>query len=162
MLFQGKPARIRALYDRFHEMVRQCGPAKVLPYPKKVAYMVRVRFAGAAPTARWLDVGFWLPRRVESPRFRRVETNDPNAHVHFLRITDGRQLDAELAGWLAEAYEVGCQRHCVMRSFRRRVHCGKFERLRRGSQVVRQESAKLPFAGSIPARASQGDNDVRW
>ena len=110
-LFEGKPARIRELYDLFHQMVEQCGPAKLLPYREKVAYMVRVRFAGAVPSARWLDVGFWLSRRVESPRFRKVETIYPNAHVHFMRITDESELDAEVAGWLAEAYEVGCQRH---------------------------------------------------
>lgn len=112
-LFEGKPAHIRALYDRFHEMVRQCGPAKVLPYRNKVGYMVRVRFAGAVPAARWLDVGFWLPRRIESPRFRKIETIYPNAHVHLLRVTDPSELDKEVAVWLAEAYEVGCQRHLV-------------------------------------------------
>jgi hypothetical protein len=110
-LFEGKPAHIRALYDRFHEMVQRCGPSKLLPYREKVAYMVRVRFAGAIPAARWLDIGFWLPRRVESLRFRKVETIYPNAHVHFLRITDASELDAEVAGWLSEAYDVGCQRH---------------------------------------------------
>lgn len=110
-LFEGKPALIRALYDRFHEMVMRCGPAKVLPYREKIGYMVRVRFAGAIPAARWLDVGFWLARRIESPRFRKIETIYPDAHTHLLRITDPSQLDAEVAGWLVEAYEVGCQRH---------------------------------------------------
>jgi hypothetical protein len=110
-LFEGKPAHIRVLYDRFHEMVQRCGPAKVLPYRDKVGYMVRVRFAGAIPAARWLDIGFWLPRRIESPRFRKIETIYPNAHTHLLRITDVAELDAEVAGWLAEAYEVGCQHH---------------------------------------------------
>jgi hypothetical protein len=108
-LFSGKPARIRQLYDRFHEMVQRCGAAKTLPYRNKVAYMVRVRFAGAAPAAKWLDVGFWLPRRVESARFRKIQTIYPNAHVHLLRVTDPSELDDEVATWLAEAYEVGCQ-----------------------------------------------------
>jgi hypothetical protein len=109
-VFERKPPEIRSLYDRFHEMVQRCGPSKRLYYRDKVGYMVRVRFAGAVPAARWLEVGFWLPRRVDSPRFRRVETIYPNAHIHLLRVTDPSQLDAEVAGWLAEAYEVGCQR----------------------------------------------------
>ena len=33
--------------------------------------------------------------------------------------------------------------------------------IRRGSQVVRQRSAKPLFAGSIPARASRDDSDTR-
>jgi len=32
--------------------------------------MVRVRFAGAVPKKRWLDIGFWLPRRILRPRHR--------------------------------------------------------------------------------------------
>jgi hypothetical protein len=75
--------------------------------------MVRVRFAGAAPRSQWLDVSFWLPRRLESPRFRRVETLLPNAHVHWLRVKEASDLDEELARWLREAYDVGCQRHLL-------------------------------------------------
>lgn len=110
-LFEGKSPGIRALYERFHEMVQRCGPAKTLPYRDKVGYMVRVRFAGAIPAAKWLDVGFWLPHRIESARFRKIETIYPNVHLHLMRVTDPSELDEEVATWLAEAYEVGCQRH---------------------------------------------------
>ncbi len=110
-LFAGKPARVRELFARFERMVKACGPVKRLVYRDKVGFMVRVRFAGAVPRSRWLDVGFWLPRRLDSPRLRRVETLYPNAHVHSLRLTRPSQLDAQLAGWIKEAYAVGCQEH---------------------------------------------------
>ena len=70
-----------------------------------------MRFAGARPRMNWLEVGFWLPRRIEHSCFRRIETIYPNAHVHLIRVTERSQLDAKLAGWLREAYAVGCQRH---------------------------------------------------
>ncbi len=73
--------------------------------------MVRVRFAGTIPRTRWLEIGFWLSRRIESPRFRKIETIYPNAHVPLLRITEAAQLDREVAAWLREAYAVGCQEH---------------------------------------------------
>jgi Bacteriocin-protection, YdeI or OmpD-Associated/Domain of unknown function (DUF1905)/Domain of unknown function (DUF5655) len=109
--FAGKPPFVRELFDRFRRLVEACGPVALLPYRDRVGFMVRVRFAGAVPKSRWLEVGFWLPRRIESPRFRRVETIYPNAHVHVLRITEPSQLDAELAGWLRQAYAVGRQEH---------------------------------------------------
>ena len=109
--FAGKPAAIRKLFDRFRAMVETCGPVKLLPYHDKVGFMVRVRFAGAVPRTRWLEIGFWLPRRVEHPRFHRIQTIHPNAHVHLIRITEPRQLDAEIKAWLREAYAVGCQKH---------------------------------------------------
>jgi hypothetical protein len=114
-LFSGKPARIRALFERFRTMVEACGPVKVLAYRDKIGFMVRVRFAGATPKRAWLDVGFWLPRRIEHPRFHRIETLSPNAHVHLLRITSPEQLDSQVAAWLREAYAVGCQEHLACR-----------------------------------------------
>jgi predicted RNA-binding Zn-ribbon protein involved in translation (DUF1610 family) len=109
--FAGKPARIGELFERFRAMVEACGPVKTLAYRDKVGFMVRVRFAGAVPRTRWLEIGFWLPRRVENPRFHKIETLDPNAHVHLLRVTEPEQLDADVAAWLKEAYAVGCQEH---------------------------------------------------
>lgn len=109
--FAGKPAAIRKLFERFRAMVEACGPVRVLPYHDRVGFMVRVRFAAAVPRTRWLDVGFWLPRRIEHPRFHRIQTIYPNAHVHVIRITEPRQLDAEIKAWLREAYAVGCQEH---------------------------------------------------
>ncbi|MGH9364137.1 MAG: YdeI/OmpD-associated family protein [Thermoanaerobaculia bacterium] len=110
-VFSGKPARVRELFDRFRAMVEAIGPVRMLPYHDRVAFMVQVRFAGAFPKREWLEVGFWLPRRIESPRFRRVETIAPNVHIHLLRVTEERQLDRELAGWLKEAYAVGRREH---------------------------------------------------
>jgi hypothetical protein len=108
-LFVGKAPLVRDLFDRFRAMVEACGPVKVMPYRDRVAFMVRVRFAGAMPKKEWLELGFWLRRRVESPRFRRVETIYPNAHVHVLRVRSPEELDGEIAGWIEEAYAVGCQ-----------------------------------------------------
>lgn len=110
-LFDGKPAAIRKLFDRFRKMVEACGPVKVLAYRDKVGFMVRVRFAGAVPKRGWLDIGFWLARRVEHPRFHRIQTIYPNAHVHLLRIRQPGELDSQLAAWIREAYTVGRQEH---------------------------------------------------
>lgn len=110
-LFANKPADIRKLFDRFRKIVEACGPVKVLPYRDKVGFMVRVRFVGAVPKTRWMDIGFWLTRRIENSRFHKIETIYPNAHVHLLRITELEQLDHQVAEWTKEAYRVGCQEH---------------------------------------------------
>lgn len=110
-VFAGRTSNVRELFDRFRALIESIGPVKLVPYAGRVGFMVRVRFAGAAPRSKWLDVGFWLPRRLESPRFRRVETLLPNAHIHWLRVTDAADLDDELSDWLREAYDVGCQKH---------------------------------------------------
>jgi hypothetical protein len=68
-------------------------------------------FVTVRPRLRWLDVEFWLPRRVESARLRKVETLSPYTHIHVVRITTLGDLDDELIGWLREAYAVGRQDH---------------------------------------------------
>lgn len=109
--FRGKPPEIRGLFDRLRGMVEGYGPVRVLPYDDHVGFMVQVRFAGATPRKKWLDVAFWLTRRLESPRFRRIETITPRTHLHLLRVTEPGQLDSELSGWLREAYDNGCRKH---------------------------------------------------
>ncbi len=102
---------VRRLFQHLRTMVESVGPVHVQAYRDHVAFLVRVRFLGATPKKRWLDVGFWLPKRVESPRFRKVETLTPTDHVHLLRVTRAEDLDKEVLDWVREAYAVGEQRH---------------------------------------------------
>src|ERR671921_227089 len=48
-----------------------------------------------------------LARRLEHPRFRRVETFSPRNHLHQFRLERLEDADEEVAAWLAEAYRVG-------------------------------------------------------
>ena len=52
-----------------------------------------------------------LARRLEHPRFRRVETFSPRNHLHAFRLHGPEDVDAEFRAWLQEAYQVGEQRH---------------------------------------------------
>ena len=109
--FQGKPPDIRRLFDLVRQAVEAMGPVTLVPYRDRVAFMVKVRFAGAKPANTWLDVEFWLTHRIDSPRFRKVETLTTYTHIHTVRLTGPADVDDELASWLREAYEVGCQHH---------------------------------------------------
>jgi len=62
-----------------------------------------------------LEAHVVLTRRLESPRFRRIETMTPKCHVHHFRIESLIELDEEVEGWLREAYQVGTQEHLSRR-----------------------------------------------
>jgi hypothetical protein len=109
--FEGKPAHIRTLFDRFREIVESFGPNIVVPYHNRVAFMARVRYAGAQPAKRWLEIRFWLDRRIASHRFHKVETITPRAHIYWIRVQGLSDFDHEVIGWLRSAYAVGCQQH---------------------------------------------------
>jgi len=62
-------------------------------------------------TDRSLDAHVVLTRRLESPRFRKIEMMTPKCYVHHFRIAAVGELDKEVESWLCEAYQVGTQQH---------------------------------------------------
>lgn len=109
--FKGKPPEIRRLFDAVRAEIRRIGPVRVLPEKTRIAFQVRMSFAQVTPRRRWLDGHLVLARRVESPRFRKVETYSPRNHLHVFRLYDVADIDDQFRAWLAEAYRVGEQRH---------------------------------------------------
>ena len=74
------------LYRWFLELVETCGPVQVAPAKTRAGFQVQTIFAavnrlGEDP----LDAHVVLRRRIESPRFRRIETLSPTSHVHHFR-----------------------------------------------------------------------------
>jgi hypothetical protein len=108
--FKGKSPHLKPLYRAFVKFARQCGPFTIDPAKTRISFQGRVRFAGVAgATKDALLIGFWLKRRIDSPRFDRVDAYPRNDHVYRLKLRDAKQLDGELLGWLREAYGVGQQ-----------------------------------------------------
>ena len=68
-------------------------------------------FAAFMPRRDWLSGHLVLARRIDSPRFSRVDTFSPRNVVHAFRLDSPADVDQEFTGWLAEAYQVGLQQH---------------------------------------------------
>jgi hypothetical protein len=102
---------VLAVFTRFRALVEACGPVRILPERTRIAFATRMSFAAVMPRRRWLDGHLVLARRDDSPRWRRVETFSARNHLHAFRFTTPEELDDEVAAWIAEAYEVGRQRH---------------------------------------------------
>jgi hypothetical protein len=101
---------LRGVFERFVAAVP--GPVIVNATKSRITLQARMRFAGIdRPRKRYLFANFVLTRPIESTRFTRVEHIPPYYYVHRLRLHGPEDIDAELAGWLAEAYQVGEQRH---------------------------------------------------
>jgi len=109
--FKGKPPALRRLFDRYLAVVRRNGPVTVIPQKSRIAFQVKVRFAGAIIRAKWIEGAMWLRRRVSDQRFHRVEAYTPRDFGHYFRISRAEDLDATLATYLAEAYAIGRREH---------------------------------------------------
>ncbi len=108
---RGKPAEVVATYRALEAAVLALGPVEVLAERSRIAFHVRLSFAGCVVRRRWVDATVLLARRLESPRFAKVVTYSPRNHGLTFRLTSPGEVDDEVARWLAEAYEVGLQRH---------------------------------------------------
>jgi hypothetical protein len=107
--FRGREDR-RSLYDAFRAFVEGIGPITVNVTKTRISFQTRVRFAGVVRIVQdGIVCGFWLKRRIESPRFLKVERIPPRDYIYHFKLTDPAELDKEVAGWMSEAYRVGLQ-----------------------------------------------------
>ena len=109
--FHGRKPIVRELYDCVVTAIEKIGPVIVLPEKSRIAFQVRMSFAQVTPRREWLDGHVVLARRLEHPRFRKVESISARNHVHHFRLTQPADVDATFLSWLREAYAVGEQRH---------------------------------------------------
>jgi Domain of unknown function (DUF5655) len=106
---KGKSDAVVATYERLIEAAKRNGPLEVIPEKTRIALATRMSFAALQPKRNWVDGHVVLTRRLESPRFRKIETMGRHSHVHHFRLSAPEQVDDEVAQWLAEAYEKGLQ-----------------------------------------------------
>ena len=111
--FEGKPRAVRAIFDKLLRVARKNGPIRVLPEKTRIAFQVRMSFAAFVIRRNWIDGHVVLARRLENPRFRRIETFSPRNHLHAFRFESVDEIDGEVEAWFAEAYRVGGQQHLV-------------------------------------------------
>lgn len=109
--FERKTPEVRALFDALRSLFERFGPVTVLPEKTRIAFQVRMSFAAVSVRRTYLVGHLVLARRVEHPRFLRVETFSPRNHLHAFRIDALSDLDAEFTEWAREAYAVGQQKH---------------------------------------------------
>ena len=104
--YSGAKAALQSIYDALIDKISKFG-TDVTVAPKK-AYVSLVRskqFAMIQPsTAERIDIGIQLKGVEPTPRLE--SSGSFSAMVsHRVRLTDKKQIDAELLGWLKRAYE---------------------------------------------------------
>jgi endogenous inhibitor of DNA gyrase (YacG/DUF329 family) len=109
--FKDRAPNVVATFDRLLAAAKKNGPVKVLPEKTRIAFQVRMSFAAFTLRRGWVDGHVVLARRLDSPRFRRIDYISPRNQVHVFRLHQPAEVDAEVDAWLAEAYAVGEQKH---------------------------------------------------
>ena len=100
--YAGKNAPLRTLYDDVVAEVKRFGSDIELD-PKKsyVSLRRKKQFATVGPAAGQIEIGVNLPGAAATARLKEAD----GMCSHKVRIADPAGLDAELVGWLQEAYD---------------------------------------------------------
>ena len=105
---EGKSPETIGLFSRFVELTESCGPVTLAPAKTRIGFQVRTIFAAVNHLGEGsLAAHVVLSRRLNSPRFSRIESLSPTSHVHHFQIDDLDELDDEVWGWLCEAHSLG-------------------------------------------------------
>ena len=104
-LFGAKKAHWRAVYDRLLGEARKLGDVTVVPKKTVVGLATRAQFALLQPsTPERFDVGLKLPGVAATGRLE--EAGSWNTMMtHRVRIAGESDINAELLGWIKQAYE---------------------------------------------------------
>ena len=102
-LLAGQPERTVGMFWRFIEVARAAGPVEFELQRDRVILRGQRILASVKPGKRGLTGHLNLPRRVSDRRFSKAEDFTKRLVFHRYRLTDPADLDADFAGWIAEA-----------------------------------------------------------
>jgi hypothetical protein len=103
------PEAIR-LFNSFVELATSCGPVTLAPAKTRIGFQARTIFASVNRLSKGsLAAHVVLARRLDNPRFSRIESLSPTSHAHHFQINDLDELDDEVRGWLCEAHSLGAK-----------------------------------------------------
>ena len=104
--FAGKAAGLRDLYDRLVALAEGLGPVEQDPKKTSIHLNRKTAFAGVAVRKGHLVLTIKSDRPIASPRVFKSEQTSAKRFHHELKLSNAKDLDAELRGWLKAAYEL--------------------------------------------------------
>jgi hypothetical protein len=102
--FSTGPERERPIFTAVMRHLSTVGPVHVEPVSVGI-FLKRARgFAELRPRRDWVALSFSLPYRAQHPRIVRKVQAYGNAYFHVVNLRTPDDLDAQILGWLTEAY----------------------------------------------------------
>jgi len=103
--FEGRPERLRAIFDMLLRKVSKLDDVRVDAVKTGINLARGSHFAMLNVRKDWINLEFVVKRELESPRFQRAFRIYEDNFGYRVRLREPGDIDDELLGWLALAYE---------------------------------------------------------
>jgi hypothetical protein len=104
----------RQIFESLRAAIEALGPVEVRVTKSQVAFRRHRVFAWAWVPGMYLRgsyaplvLTFSFTKRNSSPRWKEIVEPAPGCFTHHLELCTESEIDAEVRGWLQEAYEAG-------------------------------------------------------
>jgi len=104
--FAGKPSAVREVYDKLLAALRTIGPVQEDPKKTSIHLVRSSALAGVEVRRSYILVNIKSSSPIESPRVTKPERLSARRFHQKVRLASPEEVDAELHGWLADAYEL--------------------------------------------------------
>jgi hypothetical protein len=102
--FATGPERERPIFEAVIAALDEVGPVHVEPVSVGIFLKRSRTFAELRPMQQWVALSFSLARHQRHPRITRKVVPYRGRYYHVANLRTPADFDAELAGWLREAY----------------------------------------------------------
>lgn len=104
--FEGKASIVREIYDEITKALKAFG--QVIEEPKKTSiHLVNATaLAGVATRKEYLILTIKSDSKLDSPRIHKTEQVSARRFHSEIKLASPADVDAELIGWLKEAYQL--------------------------------------------------------
>lgn len=104
--FHGRSPVVREIYGAVISASRQFGPVSEDPKKTSIHLNNRTAFAGVATRRDFLILTIKSKHDIKSPRiFKREQVSANRWHLE-IKLLQPDEVDAEITGWLREAYDL--------------------------------------------------------
>ena len=104
--FADKAPIVRAIYDKLLSETRRFGNLVEEPKKTSIHLVNKTAFGGVATRKTVLMLNVKSSAPIISPRFPKTEKVSSNRYHQEVKLSDPAEVDAELIGWLRQAYDL--------------------------------------------------------
>ena len=105
-LLDDKNPVVRTIYDRLLKQLRTLGSVGEEPKKTSIHLTNGTAFAGVHPQKGAINLNIRSDKPIASPRVTKAEQVSKNRWHQNVKLTSPDDVDAELMGWLTEAYRL--------------------------------------------------------